>query len=179
MCTRVTLAEVKKLQKAAGILKEGEDYSLEEMLNEKAPFHVTDEFCKERYGSLNRVAYACGANTQHPELQFCWPASAPMDICCNDNAAPKGSKMYAGVVPCSPAQRQMYENTDINEAPSPCPPMPDGTKLIPYSIGNGPNDFVCLPANTVMKRKNGTVLKPKTNATVPPAPRFGAQPLTK
>ena len=35
MCTRVTLAEVRQLQKLAGILKEGVDYSLDEMLNEQ------------------------------------------------------------------------------------------------------------------------------------------------
>ena len=35
MCTRATLAEVRQLQKLAGILKEGVDYSLDERLDEQ------------------------------------------------------------------------------------------------------------------------------------------------
>ena len=69
------------------------------------------------------------------------------------------------------------ENDDINEAIAPCAPYPDGTKTIPFSTGPKSTDFICLPANTKLFQ-NGVALKPKTTA-VAPAPRFGAQPLTK
>ena len=176
MCTRATLAEVRKLQKAAGIITEGEDYSLEEMLDEKAPFKVTDEFCADMMASRGGgIAYTCSPeSTGTPGLSFCWPKNAVMDICCDHNAPPAGR----GLPGCkNKPQHEMSENDDINEAIAPCAPYPDGTKTIPFSTGPKSTDFICLPANTKLFQ-NGVALKPKTTA-VAPAPRFGAQPLTK
>lgn len=176
MCTRVTMAEVKKLQKAAGIITEGEDYDL----NEKMQTHITDEICNKNLVAHGPYrAYSCGPGTDDAGDEFCWPTSWPMNLCCNHNPRPAGSKPYPGTKGCEPPVHNLSESNDLDEGvpPSPCPPLPDGIKRIPFSTGPKPTDFVCLRADSKLTL-GGKPLQKKLNAHVP-TPRFGAQPLTK
>ena len=174
MCTRATLAEVRELQKAAGILNENDiDYSLDEMLDEeegmvkeKMQSPVTDQWCSERYGRP-MTAYSC----EHAGgWRTCYTAGAPIDWYCDD----RKSKPV-------PVTYMPHEGYNMNEGvtSTTCPPLPDGTKTMAFITGPGPKDFVCAPVTAKVVGKNGMPLKkggsPTTPAAAPTAPKPGMQ----
>ena len=169
MCTRATLAEVRKLQKAAGILNENDiDYSLDEMLDdegmlkEKMQSPVNDEWCTKNKG-YPAYAWACDGNG----WRACEAVQSKPNWFCDDGR--------------TRPQRVMHENTKINEAETSttCKPLPDGTKTIGFITGPSPKDFICLPVNAKPVGQNGVPLKkvggPTTPTTTPTAPTPGMQ----
>lgn len=171
MCTRATLAEVRELQKAAGILNENDiDYSLDEMLDDEGMVKekmssspVNDQWCTERYGRV-MTAYSC----EHSGgWRTCMAANAPMDWFCDSGAR----------VRPIPVKNMPAEGSAMNErvTSTTCPPLPNGTKTMAFITGPGPNDFICAPTNAQPTGKNKQPLKKVGGPTVAPKPGMPPQ----
>jgi hypothetical protein len=170
MCTRATLAEVRKLQKAAGILNENDiDYSLDEMLDDE--------------GMLNekRQLPPCGYYADYGN-----PGHAS---CCGVRYMLDGDP--AGRSTCLPPYKQpdfkvdgyslvKYMPENVQEpslretgamgvsAATPC-----GPNFTALSVGPKPGDFACFPNKEIPKQINGKPVQKKvlsTTASKPGAP---------
>ena len=170
MCTRATLAEVRQLQKAAGILNENDiDYSLDEMLDDE--------------GMLNEKATPpCGhltmANGERHELTkyinndgtySCFDLKSPSNV--HGGPDLKGRRLATKDETDWTMTPTYYQEDAVPKpkGPAACPPG-----YTSYATGLDPNGVTCIRGNQALKSING-----KPPKKISPAPRFGAQPLTK
>jgi hypothetical protein len=173
MCTRATLAEVRKLQKAAGILNENDiDYSLDEMLNEQ-------QLLMEKMRPCGYIIMKGGPmiGQRHNLTMF---SSGPNSFSCFDLNPADGFKPdlrgYTQVPDSqidSTLEPHYYWEESVQEdavpkptGPGTCPPG-----YTSYATGLDPNGVVCLRGEAPQSI-NG---KPPKKITPTTAPKPGMQ----
>ena len=177
MCTRATLAEVRQLQKLAGILKEGVDYSLDEMLDDEG---MLDEMLSPPCGTITML------NGEVHQLTK-WYVHSSSDgssnglYMCFDGRVNEPSKAMIRQYHLSTSEHgpQNLAGGPWDYAKEDVVPKPTGPVACPpgytsYATGLDPKGVTCIRGNQALKSING-----KPPKKISPAPRFGAQPLTK
>ena len=166
MCTRATLAEVRKLQKAAGILNENDiDYSLDEILDDE--------------GMLNEKMNPCGylmivggsmAGQRHDLTMF---SDGHGHFSCFDLNSANGRVDLRGYtqvpdseIDWSIARQQRYSAESVQEdaVPKPTKPAACPPGYTAYATGLDPNVVACLqgPAPKSINGKPPKKITPTT-----------------
>ena len=158
MCTRATLAEVRELQKAAGIINENDiDYSLDEMLddegmmNEKTPIPGCGPMW-DGHKAVEGVRWMFeGDPGRHSTCLL--PGKQP------DFKVSHEGRLYS-LVP--------YTNQEsVQEAVGPTSLC--GPTFTAISTGPKPTDYACFPTNGLPQKLNGKPLQKKVGSPTTPA----------
>ena len=129
MCTRQRLAEVRRFQKIAGILKE--DYSLEEAIP------VPGQPCPPSSDGTKFIAYT---NASKPNDFLCWPATQKPPTTIDNKPAIK--YVTKSTTPTTvPTPSTAVQAEDLVREVAKAIICPAGQSL--YSVP--PNNFCCLP----------------------------------
>ena len=168
MCTRATLAEVRQLQKLAGILKEGIDYSLDEMLNEQRQLLMEKSppcwYLQDHGLNGPRIYLVKWMVDGDPAGHY--QCRRPGDIPHAREHLRLASKDETDWTKIPSGFEGYWESLQEDAVPKPTAPLTCEPGHTSYSAGD-PKGIICLPSNKVPKSINGKPPKKIASAIKP------------